>query len=114
MYRVVTEVPDEWPSDIPRPEGLTVEAGSYASADGETLMTLIGTPDNGDAVAYTEDYGTGLVAAGMTETGRFDSSADGNTTAQRSYENDQWMVSVSSYVDDATNSISISLISNNN
>lgn len=114
VYRVVTEVPDEWPSDIPRPEALTVEAGSYASADGDTLMTLIGTPDEGDAVAYAENYASALLAAGMTETGRFDSSSDGNTTAQRSYENEQWMVSVSSYVDDATNSISISLVSNSN
>ena len=111
VYKVVTDVPDEWPSDVPRPEALTVDAGSYASADGETLMTLIGAPNNGDSVTYTENYGAALVAAGLTETGRFDSSSDGATNAQRTYENIGWVVNVSGYVDESTNSISISLVS---
>jgi flagellar basal body rod protein FlgG len=111
VYRVVTDVPDEWPSDIPRPEALTVDAGSYASADGETLMTLIGAPDNGDAVEYTENYSKALLAAGLTETGRFDSSANGTTNAQRTYESDRWVVNVSGYFDDSTNAISISVVS---
>ncbi len=110
VYRVVTEVPAEWPNDVPRPEALTVDAGSYASADGETGMTLIGAPNNGDAVSYTENYSTALMAAGLTETGRFDTSADGATTAQRTYENDGWTISVSGFVDDANNSISITLV----
>ena len=111
VYRVVTEVPDEWPSDVPRPEGLTVDAGSYASADGETLMTLIGAPNSGDAVAYIESYAGALASAGLTETGRFDSAADGSTTAQRTYENDRWVVNVSGYVDDATSAININVFS---
>lgn len=113
VYRVVTDIPAEWPNAIPRPDGLTVDAGSYASADGETLVTLIGAPNKGDAVEYAEKYSAALLAAGLTETGRFDSASNGSTNAQRSYESGEWVVNVSGYVDDSTSAISISLVSKN-
>ncbi len=112
VYRVVTEIPAEWPTDVPRPEDLAVEAGSYTSADAMTIMTVVGTPDNGDAAEYADTYSSALAAAGLTESGRFDSSADGNQNVQRTYESDAWTVSIIGVVDASANTVSISVSSN--
>jgi hypothetical protein len=111
VFRVVTEIPAEWPSDVPLPDGLTIEGGTYIIDDGETLMTLIGAPNNGDAFEYIENYGNALRAAGLNETGQFDSSAGGSTNAQRIYENNEWVVNMIAFVDDSSNAITISLVS---
>jgi hypothetical protein len=111
VYRLVTGIPAEWPSDVALPDGLTIEAGTYAVANGETIVTLIGAPNNGDAVSYTDTYGNALLAAGLTETDRMDSSAGDSTNAQRTYENNEWVVSVIGSVDDSMNSIIINLVS---
>ena len=110
MFRVVTDIPDEWPSDVPRPDGLDIEGGSYVTAEGETLMTIIGSP-SGNAVEYTESYLNAVAAAGFTETGRFDQSADGSTTAQRTYESAAWTMNINGFVDGDTNIVNISLVS---
>lgn len=109
-YRIVTGVPDEWPSEVPRPEGLTIETGSYINADGETVITLVGMP-SGDATEFATTYSDALLAAGLEETGRFDQESDGVSTAQRTNENDRWIVAITSFSDGSENSITISLIS---
>jgi hypothetical protein len=111
VYRVVTDIPAEWPSDIPRPEGLTIEGGTYISADGETVITVIGTP-SGSAIDYTESYLVAVAAAGLTETGSFDSTQDGSTTTQHTYENAEWTLSINSYQDGDSNIVNISILNN--
>lgn len=112
VYRVVTEIPAEWPGDVPRPDGLVVEGGSFAQAEGETFMTLIGSP-NGSAIDFTNAYGAAIEAAGFAETGRFDSEADGAISAQRTYESDSWTLNINGYVDDSSNLLNLSLNSKN-
>jgi len=114
IYRNITDIPAEWPSDVPRPEGMNVEGGAFVQADGETALTLLGTPSN-DAIDYTNAYGNALTAAGLTETGRYDQSSDGGTTAQRTFENANWTLNINGYVDgDSTNMVNISLVSKTN
>lgn len=110
VYRVVTEIPSEWPSNIPRPEGLAIEGGTYISADGESMISIIGTP-SGSAVDYTDKYLVAVAAAGWTETGRYDQSADGSVTAQRTYERDGWALNINGYDDGDTAMVNISLLS---
>ena len=112
VYRVVTDIPAEWPSEVPRPEGIAIEGGSYVAAEGETLITVIGTP-SGSAVDYTDSYLSSVASAGFVETGRFDQSADGSTTAQRSYENDTWTLNINGYDDGESSIVNISLMSKN-
>ncbi len=110
VYRVVTEIPAEWPSQVPLPEGLDVEGGSYVAAEGETLITVIGTPP-GSAVDYVDSWLASVASSGFTETGRFDQSADGSTTAQRSYENNFWTININGYDSGDDNVVSISVMS---
>jgi hypothetical protein len=112
VYRLVTDIPAEWPSEVPRPEGIAIEGGSYVAAEGETLITVIGTP-SGSAVDYTDSYLSSVASAGFVETGRFDQSADGSTTAQRSYENANWTLNINGYDDGESSIVNISLMSKN-
>ena len=112
VYRVVTDIPEEWPSDVPLPEGLDIEGGSYVAAEGETLITVIGSP-SGSAVEYTDNWLSSVASSGFTETGRFDQSADGSTTAQRSYENNFWTININGYDDGDSSIVNISLMSKN-
>ncbi len=111
VFRVFTEIPAEWPSEIPRPEAIAIDAGTFINADGDTVLSIVGTPNKGDAVEYTETYSSALMAAGLTETGRFDSSSDSSTNAQRTYESNDWTVNVSGYEDNSTGTVSISVAS---
>ncbi len=110
VFRIVTDIPEEWPSEIPRPEGLQVEGGSYIAENGEVLMTVIGSP-SGSAVEYTDDWLGSIASSGFTETGRFDQSADGSTTAQRSYENNFWVININGYDSGDDHVVNISLMS---
>lgn len=110
VFRLLTDVPEEWPSDLPQPGGLTVESGSYIASNGETLMTVVGTPAN-QASDYVDDYVAALAAAGLSETGTFNSSNDGAVTSNHSYENAEWTVNITGFSDDTTNSVSISIVS---
>jgi hypothetical protein len=110
FYRVVTEIPAEWPNSVPRPEGLAIDTGSVIKAEGVTLMTLLGSP-NGSAIDFTNAYGAALGAAGFTEAGRFDSDTDGGTNAWRTYESDAWTLNISGSVDNSGNIVNLSLTS---
>lgn len=110
FYRVVTEIPVEWPNSVPRPDGLGIDTGSFVKAEGETLMTLLGSP-NGSAIDFTNAYGAALGAAGFTETGRFDSETDRGSATQRTYESASWTLNISGYDDDSGNVVNLSLVS---
>jgi len=111
IYRVDTEIPAEWPSEIPRPDGLVVEAGSYIAAEGGAMITVVGTPTSGSAAEYADNYLGGEASSGFTETGRSDQSADGIATAQRNYENNLWAISVSGADDGESSVVNISVMS---
>ena len=110
VFRVVTEIPAEWPKSVPRPDGLVIDSGSFIKAEGETLMTLLGSP-NGSAIDFTEAYGVALGAAGFTETGRLDSETEGGSAAQRTYESEAWTISIIGDVDNSGDVVSLSLVS---
>lgn len=86
-------IPDQWPSDIPQPVGLTDATGTFMGDATSMNVVVAGTPE-GDPVAYLEDYVAQLAAAGFSETSTF--SSDG--TVSYTHERDGVMVS-SSYSD---------------
>lgn len=113
VYRVDTSIPAEWPNEILRPEGLDVEAGIFAQGNGDTVITVVGEP-SGSAADFAATYGDSIAAAGFDESSRFDSAADGGSTVQRSYENDNWQLNVTGFIDDSTNVVNILLASKTN
>ncbi len=82
-----SDIPDEWPSAVPVPEGLAVTSSSVMGNDANgSAITLAGTADDGEA--FASDYSAALEAAGFESESEF--SSDGMYSA--SYSNDAWGV----------------------
>jgi hypothetical protein len=61
---MTSELPDDWPSEVPTPDGLSItSATSMDSADGSAIQ-LSGTTD--DAASFVADYAAQLTSAGFT------------------------------------------------
>jgi hypothetical protein len=102
-FRVDTSggVPEEWPSDIPQPEGLGELSSTVSSTADELLITITGKADAG----FVDDYGAQLESSGFEQTSSFE-SADNVT---RQYENATWYVSVNAFPEGDAQQIAVSL-----
>lgn len=102
-FQSSTEIPPEWPADVPQPTGLDIEVGSAFTDENGTAVTVTGTV-GGDLVTYVGEYSAMLEAAGLPQTSNFES--DGAATAF--HENAMWDVVVSGTpLDDGTNQMSV-------
>lgn len=97
-----TELPDEWPSDVPAPDGLTIASAFVVSDTGSDAITVSGTVDGEE---FLDDYGSQLEDAGFDSTSEFKS--DG--TANRVYSNDAWTVGINYVEDESGNQVTISV-----
>lgn len=97
-----TELPDEWPSDVPAPDGLTIASAFVVSDTGSDAITVSGTVDGEE---FLDDYGSQLEDAGFDSTSEF--KADG--TANRVYSSDVWTVGINSVEDESGNQVTISV-----
>jgi len=84
------EIPAEWPSDVPQPEGVTVSGSSVMDTGDGTSVTLAGTVD--DSAEFMSNYGAALEAAGLTKASEFSSAETDTMTAM--YGNDSWTITV--------------------
>ena len=97
-----TELPDEWPSDVPAPDGLTIASAFVVSDTGSDAITVSGTVDGEE---FLDDYGSQLEDAGFDSTSEF--KADG--TANRVYSSDVWTVGINYVEDESGNQVTISV-----
>jgi hypothetical protein len=95
------EIPEEWPSDVPRPEGLEGTSATVTQSPTELAITVTGQADD----SFVDDYGSTLEGDGFERTSNFESEA--NVT--RIYENETWTVSVNSFVDGDISQVAVSL-----
>lgn len=100
-----SELPEEWPADIPEPDGLAISSATVIGSDTEQAITVTG---NVDSVDFVDDYGSALESTGFDEESTFKS--DG--TVNNVYRNDQWTVGVLYYGDESTDQLTISIYSN--
>lgn len=100
-----TELPDEWPSEIPEPDGLAITSATVIGSDTEQAFTVIGTVA-GDG--FVDSFGSALVDAGFNEDSTF--TSDG--TINNVYSNASWSVSVAYYGEQTDNQATISVFTN--
>lgn len=67
VYNTGEGIPEEWPSDVPRPEGLADVFGTYVS-EGTDENVLVSGKADGDASDVFADYVGRLADAGFEET----------------------------------------------
>lgn len=101
-----TELPEEWPGEIPQPSGLAITSATVIGSDGETAITVAGTVD-GDG--FVESYAGALESAGFDEESTF--TSDG--TINNVYANDMWRVGVVYFGDASENQVTVSVYSSN-
>jgi hypothetical protein len=102
-FRIDTsgEVPEEWPTDVPSPEGIEGASSTVTQSDTELAITVTGQVDE----SFVDDYGSTLEDNGFERTSNFES--DANIT--RVFENETWTVSVNSFPGDGTSQVAVSL-----
>jgi len=102
-----TELPAEWPSEIPEPDGLAITSATVIGSDTEQAFTVIGTVA-GDGAGFVESFGSALVDAGFNEDSTF--TSDG--TINNVYSNASWSVSVAYFGDATENQTTVSVFTN--
>lgn len=95
------EIPDEWPSDVPSPEGIEGTSSTVTQSATELAITVTGQAGE----SFVDDYGSTLEDSGFERTSNFES--DANIT--RVYENETWTVSVNSFPGGDANQVAVSL-----
>jgi hypothetical protein len=100
------DIPEEWPGDVPRPEGISAGSATVTQSPTELAITFTGQASD----SFVDDYGSQLERAGYERTSNFES--DANVT--RVYENDTWTVSVNSFPGGDAAQVAVSLFPSSN
>jgi hypothetical protein len=100
-----TELPEEWPSDVPEPNGLSIANATVIGSDTERTISVGGSASGAE---FVESYASALQSAGFTE----DSSFTADDTINNSYSNANWMVNVGFFGDADENQVTITVFSN--
>lgn len=103
------DLPEDWPEEVPLPDGFTLEGSFSGVDDGQANFTVSGTL-SGDP---TEHFGA-LVDAfendGWTEQHRSTTDASGSSMSSATYVNDTWTVTVLLTADDGDGDESIGVV----
>jgi hypothetical protein len=97
------ELPDDWPSEIPLPDGYELTNAMVTGADGERNFIIGGTFD-GDAMETFDSLTEQFTQDGWTEVTKTDMSSSDGVNASASFNNDTWqaILSVSELADAGT------------
>ncbi len=97
------EIPEEWPSDIPQPEGVSVTGSSVIDSGDASGITLAGTVE--DSASFMSDYGSDLEAAGLEKSSEFTSGE----SMSAMFANEAWTISIGASQFDGEHQVSITL-----
>ncbi len=100
-----TELPEEWPSEIPTPDSLAIVSASVISSGTEQAITVTGTAED---ETFVESYGGVLESAGFDEQSTFTSG----DTINNVYSNDQWTIGVIYFGESSDSQVTVSVYSN--
>lgn len=100
-----TDLPDEWPGEIPEPSGLAIASASVIGSDTEQSITVSGVVDNED---FVESYASALASAGFDELSTFTS----NDMTNNVYTDERWSVGIVFIGEGAEDQVTITVYSN--
>lgn len=100
-----TELPEEWPAEIPEPTGLSIANAMVIGSNTERMISVGGSASSEE---FVDSYASALESVGFTEESSF--SAEG--TISKNYSNGEWTVSVGFFGEGGDNQVNISVFSN--
>lgn len=95
------EIPEEWPGDVPRPDGVTELSATVQQTADELAISLTGQAGG----SFVEDYASTLESAGYEQTSSFESQ-DNQT---RVLENGTWTLSINSFAAGDSSQVAVTL-----
>jgi hypothetical protein len=98
----LTELPDEWPTGIPEPDGLTITAATIIGSDTERSVTVIGSVSGKE---FVDRYARALESARFSQESTFSSTGISNDV----YSNGEWTVAVGYFGDHNGNQVTVSV-----
>ena len=98
-------IPDDWPGDVPQPEGLTIDTSSAFTSGDQVTVSVTGTTD--DAEAFADAYGGQLEGAGLPQT----SSLVQGENITLFHENESWFVTIFGTPFEGSWQVTVSVIS---
>jgi hypothetical protein len=98
-------IPDEWPGDVPEPEGLAIDTSSAFTSGDQVTVSITGTTD--DAEAFADAYGGQLENAGLPQT----SSLVQGDNITLFHENESWFVTIFGAPFEGSWQVTVSVIS---
>ncbi len=100
-----TELPEEWPREIPEPNGLAIASATVIGSSTDQVFNVVGTVDDGEG--FVKSYASALESAGFNEDSTF--TSDG--TINNVYSNDDWTVGIFYLGDQGENQVNVSVYS---
>lgn len=97
-----TELPEEWPSDVPQPDGLAITAANVINSDDGLGISLTGAVESD---AFVDSYASALESAGFSE----QSSFTAEDTVNNTYTNGSWTLGFGYFGGNGDNQVTISL-----
>lgn len=102
------QLPDGWPSEVPSPEGFTVQA-SARSGSGDTATYTVTWKADGDQTTAITSYVDSLKAAGFTVTSQVAASDMGGSGGVYELASASWQVGLVASVSDGTTNLLMSV-----
>lgn len=97
------DIPDDWPDDVPTPDGFDIENSSSFTTGGAVSINVGGRSDDGPG--WVEQYGATLEGAGFAEQSRFTQNDDTFVT----YVRDDMVVNVQTLLDNGSWIVSVAV-----
>jgi hypothetical protein len=95
------EVPEEWPDEVPQPDGIEELSSTVQQTADELAITLTGQASS----SFVDDYGSTLEDAGFEQTSNFESQD--NVT--RVFDDGTWTVSINAFADGDATQVAVSM-----
>lgn len=92
-----TELPDDFPSDIPLPADYELTSAMSTSTSGSEGWTIGGNLPNADGATF-DDLVAEFTDAGWTETSKTTSETEGGTASTAMFDNGTWQVLFSTQI----------------
>lgn len=79
-------LPDDWPADVPEPDGLSIESGSAFQSGDQSTFAVTGKASGKD---WIDSYSTTLESAGLARTSSLE-----NDGVSYFHESEEWIVTI--------------------
>jgi hypothetical protein len=99
-----TELPDEWPQDVPEPDGLAISSATVIGGGEALSVTVSGTVEGSE---FVDSYGSALESTGFPQESTFESG----DMINRTFVGEAWTIGISFVGDGTDDQVTVTVFS---